>query len=117
MSDEIKAYDMGRFQRIVGVEAPNISGKFMVLGGMEDRATIVWPIDATLWFDGRRWGRVYHSEDFSADVKHGATDFSPKDVRDEKKRAEVEELIDELRAVIVAVAEGARYQESVEGEA
>lgn len=118
MSAEINAYDLGRFQRIVGVDAPNISGNFRVLSLKDERQEhLVWPIEVTLWFDSRRWGRTYISEDFSARVKNGETDFTAKDVRREDKRAEVQELEEELRQVIVAAAAAAVYQDEDPKEA
>ena len=112
MSNEIKAYDMGRFQRIVGVEAPRITGMFRVLSMKDEREeTLVWPLDMTIWFDNKHWGRTYDADDFTAKVKAGVVNLDANDVRD-SKRAEVEEVIEELRAVILAVSKAAAYQDA-----
>lgn len=116
MTNEMKAYDMGRFQRLVGGESERASGMFRTLSMKDDRnETLVWPIDLTLWMgeEGyrRRWGRTYGPDDFSAKVKDGVVELDPQRVP-ATKRAEVEEVLEELKALILAVSQAACYQET-----
>lgn len=112
---EVKAYDMGQFQRLVSVESERVSGMFRVLSLKNERQeSLVWPIDLTLWMgpegDRRYWGRTYGPSDFDAKVKAGSVEIDPRRVP-KNKRAEVEEVIEELKAAILAASEGAAYQD------
>lgn len=115
MTDEIRAYDMGRFQRLVGVESPRVTGMFRVLSMKDEREeSLVWPIEMTIWMgpksDRRNWGRTYGPDDFSAIVKHGEVNLDPEQVPKDK-RAEVEDALDDVKAAILAAANGAAYQD------
>jgi hypothetical protein len=118
MTTELKAYDMGRFQRIVGNEGTRVSGMWRVLSlkreGEDEH--LVLPLDVTIWMgadgDEHRWGQGVRAEDFSADVVDGVVQLDPDRISDKNKRAAVLDHLEQMRETILAVARAARYQEA-----
>lgn len=76
---EPHAYDMTRFQRIIGVDGGRVTGLFHVLSTHVGDYH-VQPIDVTVWDsdDGDHTsGRVLYSGDLTAFVKDGVVDIPP----------------------------------------
>lgn len=112
MSDAIQAYDLGRFQRIVQVDGSRIRGKFQVLSARDDRDEAwVSAIDVTVYADDdRSWGRVFYSNDLTGSVKDGVAQLSKHMVASNKLH-DVEDVWDEMLAVLAAAAAAAKFDE------
>lgn len=106
----MKAYDLSRYQRLIGVESERITGTFKVLlpvGGR--RATVhVTPVEVRIWDSPEKHsGRILHYPDFTAFVD-GEDVSIPLHMVNSDKRADVQEAMDELERVLLAVAERAK---------
>ena len=98
-----KGYDMSEHWRLVSVDGGPLTGTFWVT-----RATDRWParvtsIDATLWDRTADYGFVYGPRDLSADVVNGQAELDVRTVP-ERRRALVEDYLDEVRAALAAAA-------------
>lgn len=103
-----RAYDMSKYQRLVGVDGRLISGTFAVsmpLG--EDRAAWVKTHDVVIWDEGHHSGRCLYSNDLTGSVKDGVASLS-KHMVAERIRPDVEDVWDDMLAVLVAVVEAAQ---------
>lgn len=97
------AYDLSRYQRLIGVEDGRVTGKFLVLGGLRRNASYVTTVEVTAWYDDEhRNGMVFYSDDFTVKAEKGEVGF-PR-VPSDNHRALVEELADEFKAAVLAVA-------------
>lgn len=106
----MKAYDLSRYQRLICVESERITGTFKVLlpvGGR--RATVhVSPVDVSIWDSPEKHsGRILHYPDLTAFVD-GEDVRIPLHMVNSDKRADVQEVMDELERVVLAVAERAK---------
>ncbi len=110
MTDE-KAYDLGRFQRIVGVEGPMVHGNFTALSTRDGSDTIVQPLEVTIYHDeSHHSGRILTFGELTAWVHpDGSVDMSKHSIR-EDKLAEVESVWDEMVAAVRLVAEAAKFE-------
>lgn len=107
---EQKAYDMGRFQRIVGVEGPRVRGSFIAHATNEDDRIHVSPFDVTIWDEGHLSGRIIHHEDLLAFVDPEGTVDIPKHMLREDKRHDIEDVWDEMVSAVRLVAETALFE-------
>ena len=87
----------------VSVDGGPLTGTFWVT-----RATDRWParvtsIDATLWDRTADYGFVYGPRDLSVDVVNGQAELDVRTVP-ERRRALVEDYLDEVRAALAAAA-------------
>ncbi len=96
---------MSEHWRLVGIDGcPRISGTFWVTRPETDEDTIwVKSVDVTVWSEGRHHGRILYSGDLAASVKGGVVDLRRHMLRADKL-ADVEEVWDDMLAVIAAVA-------------
>ena len=104
---EIKAYDLSKYQRIIGNDGSRIQGNWHTLINKRGEVLIT-PIEVTFWDEGRYSGRIFYPRDLTAWIRADDTVDIPKHMVTESKWAEVEDAWDELVAVIRAVAEEAR---------
>lgn len=104
-AEEVKAYDLTKFQRLIGVDSKRVTGKFMVLG-FPDRAERngLWisAIDVVVWSEDKSWGQGLTLNDLTTLVEEGVEpDLS---IREENRNATVAEVRDEMIAALRAVA-------------
>lgn len=103
-----KAFDMSKYQRIVGVSDGRISGKFAVLLPVgEGKGAWVTPIDVTIYDTDRRFGIVFYSDDFTANVG----EFVSIGRVTASKRHDLDEVREELEATLLAVVEAAKSED------
>lgn len=107
------AFDLSRYQRLIGVDAGRIQGEFYVLGGVTSEKVWIRPINLTIWNEHRTAGRVFYSNDFSASVEGDKVNL-PKRMITPSLLADVEDVWDELMVVLVKVAEA--FEEGVESK-
>jgi hypothetical protein len=98
----MRAFDMSRYQRVIAVDAGRITGSFHVSGHSRERASWVTAHDVTVWDEGHNGGRLYYSNDLTGSVEHGVATLS-KHMVSSDRLAEVEEVWDDMLAVLVAV--------------
>lgn len=108
---ETKAYDLGRFQRLVGVDGKRVSGTFMVLSAKNSRQMWVTTVDVVVWDEGHNSGRVLHSQDLTASVQDGEADLHERSIASNKVD-DVLDVWDEMKAALVAAAEAAKFDAS-----
>jgi hypothetical protein len=109
-SGETQAYDMGRFQRVVGGDSDRITGTWRTL--KSDRAeALIWPLDVIIWDSpSHNSGITFGMRDFSATVSDdGEVDISDYSLSDNKK-ADLRSVMDELVPLLVTVAQAAHYE-------
>lgn len=99
----MKAYDMSRFQRVIGTDG-RISGKWCVLGGVgrDPDRLIVQPIEVAVYDEARSGGRVYYSGDFTVVVAGAMVAFSGP--RNESKMFDIDDASHEFEIALRAVA-------------
>jgi hypothetical protein len=95
---------MSQYQRVIGVSDGRITGTFHVIGLDRDRETWVTAHDVVIYDEGHRFGRVFYSDDLKGSVKDGIAELS-KHMITSDKLADVEEVWDDMLAVLVAVVE------------
>lgn len=102
---ELKAYDMSRFQRIIGNDGDRVQGTWQALHtGSHGTEVLVWPVDVRVYADAEHsWAQGISRGDFSARITDGVVDLRPSDVQ-ESKRAICQDSWDELVAVLQTVA-------------
>jgi hypothetical protein len=100
----MRAFDMSRFERVIAVESERISGSFVVLGGDRLKETWVTAHDVVIWDEGHNSGRVFHSDDLKGSVRDGKANLSRRMVASDRL-ADVEEVWDEMLAILVAVVD------------
>lgn len=100
----MQAYDMTRYQRIIGVSDGRITGSFHVNGTDDRREVWITAHDVVIYDEGHHYGRVFYSNDLTGSVKDGVAKLS-KHMVASNKLAEVEDVWDDMLAVLVAVAE------------
>ena len=99
----MKAFDMSKYQRVIGSEG-RVSGKWCVSGGVGRNPDhlYVTPIDVTVFDETKSWGRVFYGGDFTLTVEDGVVEFSgPRNV---SKMADIEECRAEFDVTVLLVA-------------
>jgi len=101
----MKAYDLSRYQRLIGVEGGRVTGKFEVVGGLRKREELwITTVDVVVWHDDEHHsGIVFYSNDFTTSVKDG--EVGKPVARGENKQAVVESHWDDFVAALLAVAD------------
>lgn len=108
---EMRAFDMGRFQRIVFVEGNRVSGLFKVLSTKKSSDSFwVSSCEMTIYSEDKSYGRVFHSGDLSAEVVAGEVELAEHMVAS-NKLADAKDAWDELLEAILAASEAARFDE------
>ena len=99
---------MSRFYRLIGVEGGRVAGTFVVLlPPDESRAAWVMAHDVTIYGDdAHTWGRVAYSNDLKGSVRGGVATLS-KHMINQGIFADVEDVWDEMLAVLVEVVDAA----------
>lgn len=97
---EARAYDMGKFWRLVSVDGGRVIGTFWVSVPEGDREGHVKTVDVTVW-DGpqRNWGRVLYSHSLTAFVK-GDEVRIPEHMIDKEVRADVLDAMDDMQNAV-----------------
>lgn len=100
-----RAYDMGKHQRVIGVESDLISGRVIALGRIRSRDDVlVTAIDLTIWDELRTGGRVFGPNDLSGFVQtDGAVNLRLP--HDPHRRSEVEDARAEVDHAFKLAAE------------
>lgn len=107
---EQRAYDMGRFQRIVGVEGPRVRGSFRATSTKKGDKVHVSPIDVTIYDEGHNSGRIIRDDDLIAFVKPDGEVDIPKHMLRENTRYDIEDVWDEMASAVRLVAEAAQFE-------
>lgn len=109
---EVKAFDMGRTWRLVGVEGGRVTGTFWVaLDPDQKRATHVKTVDVTVWADDQKtWGRTLYSDSLTSFVEGGDIDIPEHMIR-EQVRHDVLDAMDDMRSAIRAAVDAASPEE------
>ncbi|WP_405373344.1 MULTISPECIES: hypothetical protein [unclassified Microbacterium] len=111
----MKSFDLSRYQRIVGVESVRISGNFYALATGHGERIWIRPTDVTIWDEHHHSGRNLYSGDFAGSVKSGLASIS-KHMVESSLLADVEDVWDEMLAVLVLVAATFEASAGAEGE-
>jgi hypothetical protein len=104
---ETRAYDMSKYQRVIGFDGDRISGTFHVLASSDDSEAWVKPIDMQIWDEGHRSGRILYSNDLTASVLDGEADLREHMIAS-NKLADVQAVWDEMKAALVTIVEAFR---------
>lgn len=107
---EQKAYDLGRFQRIVGVEGPRVRGNFIALATADGQTIHVSPIEVKIWDEGHHSGRIIRPDDMTAFVKPDGEVDIPKHMLRENTRYDIEDAWDEMVSAVRLVAQAAQFE-------
>jgi len=107
MSTELKAHDMGRFQRLVLVEGPRVRGTFAVLLSPSDRDSWVKAHDVVIYDESHHSGMCFYSNDLTGSVKDGVASLS-KHMVAPRLLADVEDVWSEMLEAMVAAVDAAR---------
>lgn len=99
----MKAYDMSRFQRVIGTDG-RISGTWIALQSRSERDIHIKPSDVTIYDETHSYGRVLGRDDLLAFVRDGEIDV-PKHMISERIRPEVEEVWEELIELLALIAQ------------
>ena len=115
----MKAYDMSRYQKVIGSDG-RISGTWVALDGQRDRnELIVKPHNVVIYDETRTFGRVLTEPDLTAWVRESVVEI-PKHMIAERVLYDVEEVWDEMLALMLLVEEayrsGPRSPESQTGD-
>lgn len=100
----MKAFDLSRYQRLIGVESERIRGNFYALSTEVGGRIWIYPTNVTIWDERRLTGRTLFSGDFAASVRSGLPRIS-KHMINPSLLAAVEDVWDEMLAVLVLVTE------------
>lgn len=100
----MKAFDLSKYQRLIGVESDRIRGNFYALATKPGERIWIHPTDITIWDEHHLSGRTLYSGDLSGSVEDGVATIS-KHMVNSSKLADVEDAWDEMLAVLVLVAE------------
>lgn len=109
MTAEQRAFDLGRFQRIVGVEGPRVRGNFTALAVQPDATVHVSPLDVTIYDEHRSGGISLHHGDLSATVRPDGEVEIPDHMIRERVRYDVADVRAEMESAIRLVAEAAQF--------
>lgn len=104
---ETRAYDMSKYQRVIGFDGDRISGTFHVLASSGDSEAWVKPIDMQIWDEGHHSGRILYSNDLTASVLDGEADLREHMIAS-NKLADVQAVWDEMKAALVTIVEAFR---------
>lgn len=105
----MKAYDMSRYQRVIGTDG-RISGTWVALDGRRDRnELIVKPHNVVIYDETRTFGRVLTEPDLTAWVRDSVVDI-PKHMIAERVLYDVEEVWNEMSALMLLVEEAYRRE-------
>lgn len=102
MSTEARAYDMSRYQRVIGTEG-RISGTWIVLSARGRDRVCIRPYDVTIYDETHRSGRILGRDDLLAWVRGDEVDVPKHMVRDHV-RDEVDEVWNELTELLKLIA-------------
>jgi len=105
----MRAFDLGKYQRLVGFDGGRITGNFAVLLSPKGKESWVRAHDVVIWDEGHHSGRVLYSNDLTGSVKDGVADLS-KHMISESKLADVEDVWEQMMEVMVACVEAARRE-------
>ena len=106
VSEAPRGHDMSRYWRLVSSDGGLVTGTWWVTRPDERRGgeQHVKPIDVIMWDEGRHHGLVLHSEDFTAFVRDGEVEPIQPRARHDHVNIEANSRLDELAAVVLAVA-------------
>ena len=103
----MKAYEMSRYQKVIGTDG-RISGTWVAIGGLRDRdELIVKPHNVVIYDETRTFGSVLTEPDLTAWVRESVVDI-PKHMIAERVRYDVEEVWDEMLALMTLIEEAYR---------
>lgn len=103
----MKAYDMGRYYRVVGNEGSRIRGTWVVMKSPRDGERFVYPHDVVIWDEAGRGGMVFRAEAFTATVTAEGVVIGG--IGGHAKH-DLEDARDELIVVVRQVAEAAVFE-------
>lgn len=110
---ETKGHDMSRHWRLVNNEGGLITGTWWVTRPNEKGRQHVKPIDVVMWSEGRHHGLTLKPDDFTAFIKDGEVEPIHVSAHHDYVTREAESRLDEIAAVVLAVAAGAEWPAEV----
>ena len=108
-------HDMSKYQRLIAVDYPRITGSVIAVGGLEEQPGVtILSFDLTVWDEGKSSGRVLARNDFTAHVLDWEVDWMNVSERADADVAEVRTEIEQVMVAVAAEFENAITKEGVQ---